>query len=157
MLQPLQSKVYLLFPRNQQSTEDLPINCLRASNQETPSLSGASLLLSLRLFRVDALHPGLHRSLGLLRRFRAKPKTDSRSSGRAGLLPPSPLRTVRESFPSYGSSLSERLSDETRKRYEPRGEGGTVSPENLEMHERKGIIARIFYILRATPRNAVDC
>jgi hypothetical protein len=29
-----------------------------------------------------------------------------RSSSRAGLLPPSPLRTVRESFPSHGSSLS---------------------------------------------------
>jgi hypothetical protein len=57
-------------------------------------------------------------------------QTKSGSSGRTGLLRPSPLRTARKSFPSYGSSLSERLSDETRKRHEPQGDGGT--PEHLE-------------------------
>ena len=39
----------------------------------------------------------------------ARPSSDGRSSRSAVLLPPSPLRTVHESFPSYGSSNSKSL------------------------------------------------
>jgi hypothetical protein len=75
-----------------------------------------------------------------------------RSSSRAGLLPPSPLRTVRESFPSHGSSLS-NASDETREQHEHRRRWTAHNTPRRSTASSRGRTSH----LKKAPRAEHDC
>src|SRR5450755_4862885 len=89
--------------------------------------------------RLAAARTGVSDCAGL-----APNQTQPRSSSRAGLLPPSPLRTVRESFPSHGSSLSNacltRRGNDTNKEatVEP-----NTSKESQTIRGRSGRTQRV--------------